>query len=43
MNYENILLSIEDGIARSREVIASGKALERLQHFIATSQALGKQ
>jgi anthranilate phosphoribosyltransferase len=35
--------SIEAGIAASREAIASGKALERLQHFIATTQALGKQ
>ena len=35
--------SIEAGIAASREAIASGKALERLQHFVATTQALGKQ
>ena len=33
--------SIEDGIARSRDAIASGRALERLQQFVATTQALG--
>jgi len=35
--------SIEDGIARSRDAIASGQALERLQQFVATTQALGRQ
>ena len=35
--------SIEDGIAASREAIASGKALARLQQFVATTQALGRQ
>ena len=33
--------SIEDGIAHSRDAIASGRALERLQQFVATTQALG--
>ena len=34
-------IRIEDGIALSRDAIASGKALERLQQFVATTQALG--
>ena len=35
--------SIEAGIAAARDAIASGKALERLQHFVATTRALGQQ
>jgi anthranilate phosphoribosyltransferase len=35
--------SIEAGIAAARDAIVSGKALERLQHFVATTRALGKQ
>ena len=37
----NIAASIEDGIARAREAIASGAAKRSLDRFVATTQKLG--
>ena len=35
--------SIGDGIARAREVIASGAARRKLDAFVAATQAIGKE
>ena len=37
----NIATSIQDGIARAREAIASGAARRKLDAFVATTQKLG--
>jgi anthranilate phosphoribosyltransferase len=37
----NIATSIQDGIARAREAIASGAARSKLDAFVATTQKLG--